>query len=79
MPRKTSVRKVKFTPEEMAFEPLADYSHLKFRRARPHAKLVELDPDVAKFFRNATAVNKALRMFIKAIPAAQNGKRKKSA
>lgn len=79
MPRKTSVRKVKFTPEEMAFEPLADYSHLKFRRARPNAKLVELDPDVAQFFDDATSVNKVLRMFMEAIPSPRSGRRKKSA
>lgn len=51
MPSKFVVHKVKFTPEEMAFEPLPDYSHLKFKRQRP-VNLVEVDPDLAVFSRH---------------------------
>lgn len=79
MPRTFAVTKVKFSPEEMAFEPLPDYSHLKFKR-RGLRNVVELDPDVAAFYKNANAVNNALRKVMEAIPAtAPNEKRKKSA
>jgi len=71
------VRKVKFTPEEMAFEPLADYSHLKFRRRRVR-NLVELDPDLAAFYKSSEAVNNALRKVMEALPVGIS-KRKKSA
>lgn len=75
MPSKLVVRKVKFTPEEMAFEPLPDYSHLKFKRRRP-PNLVELDPDLAVFFRTADAVNNALRKVMEAIPEGSPRRRK---
>jgi hypothetical protein len=71
MPGKSVVRKVKFTPEEMAFEPLPDYSHLKFkRRRRPKhpTNWCELDPEIAAFFKTSTAANNALRMFMEAVP-----------
>ncbi len=77
MPSKVMVRKVKFTPEEMAFEPLADYSHLKFRRRRVR-NLVELDPDLAAFYKSSEAVNNALRKVMEALPVGIS-KRKKSA
>lgn len=77
MPSRFVVRKVKFTPEEMAFEPLADYSHLKFRRRKGVRNLVELDPDIAEFYKSSDAVNNALRKLMEALPAAQ--KRRKSA
>lgn len=77
MPRKIIVHKVKFTPEEMAFEPLADYGHLKFKR-RGVRNMVKLDPDLAAFYKSADAVNKALRKLMEAMPTG-NEKRKKSA
>ena len=77
MPSRFVVHKVKFTPEEMAFEPLPDYSHLKFRRRKP-VNLVELDPDLAAFFKTSTAVNHALRKLIEAVPPTAQ-KRRKSA
>jgi hypothetical protein len=64
------VHKVKFTPEQMAFEPLPDYSHLKFRRRKRAAypNWCELDPEIAAYFKTSTAVNNALRMFMEAVP-----------
>ncbi len=74
------VHPVAGTAEEMAFEMDSDYSHLNFRKVKKFApNLVELDNDVAAFFKNATAVNKALRMFMEAMPGQKNLKRKKSA
>jgi hypothetical protein len=77
MPSKFVVRKVKFTPEEMAFEPLPDYSHLKFKR-RGLRNLVELEPDIAAFYKSSDAVNNALRKVMEALPA-RSVNRKKSA
>jgi hypothetical protein len=70
MPSKIVVHKVKFTPEEMAFEPLPDYSHLKFRRRKRPAlpNWCELDPKIAAYFKTSTAVNNALRMLMEAMP-----------
>ena len=78
MPSKVVVRKVKFTPQEMAFEPLPDYSHLKFKRRKGLRNLVELDPDLAAFYRSSDAVNNALRKVMEALPTATR-KRRKSA
>lgn len=78
MPSKAVVRKVKFSPAEMAFEPLPDYSHLKFKRRKSTPNLVELDPDLAAFYQNATAVNNALRKLMEALPV-DGRRRKKSA
>jgi hypothetical protein len=52
----------------MAFEPLADYSHLKFKRHPGVRNLVELDPDLAAFYRSSNAVNNALRKVMEAMP-----------
>jgi hypothetical protein len=78
MPSRSVVRKVKFTPEEMAFEPLPDYSHLKFKRRKGVRNLVELEPDLAAFYRSSDAVNNALRKVMEALPN-ELRKRKKSA
>jgi hypothetical protein len=78
MPSKVVVRKVKFTPEEMAFEPLPDYSHLKFKRHKGVRNLVELDPDLAAFYKSSDAVNNALRKVMEALPSGAQ-KRRKSA
>lgn len=78
MPSKVTVRKVKFTPEEMAFEPLPDYSHLKWKRRKGVRNLVELDPDLAAFYKNSNAVNNALRKVMEAVPT-HGVKRRKSA
>lgn len=78
MPRKAIVRKARFiSPEEMAFEPLADYSHLNFKR-RSSRNLVELDSDLAAFFKSADAVNNALRKLMEAMPSG-SVKQKRSA
>ncbi len=78
MPSKFVVRKVKFTPQEMAFEPLPDYSHLQFKRRKGVRNLVELDPDIAAFYKNSDAVNNALRKVMEALPCVTQ-KRRKSA
>jgi hypothetical protein len=78
MPARFAVHKVKFTPEEMSFEPLADYSHLKFKRRKSVRKLVELDPDIAAFYKSSDAVNNALRKVMEALPNTTQ-KRRKSA
>lgn len=58
-PMKFIVRKVKFSPEEIAYEPPADVSHLKLRRAVP--AVVVLDPEVAKVFKTSAAVDQKFK------------------
>lgn len=75
-PSKATVRKVKFSPEEMAYDIPEDLSHLKFRRTRS-GRTVVIDADVAKVFRDEAAVNRAMRKLIEAAP--DGPRRKKSA
>jgi hypothetical protein len=75
-PAKHRVRKVKFTPEEMAYDLPKDVSHLPFRRVKPK---IELDHDVAEVFSDSAAVNKALRKLIEAMPAPSRRKRLREA
>jgi hypothetical protein len=75
---------VKFTPEEMAYDPPPQETENwvpvgRGRRAifaKP-AGVVRLDPDVAAVFTDSGSVNKALRLLIEAVPSGT--KRKKSA
>jgi hypothetical protein len=87
-PSKASVRHVKFTSEEMAYDPspeeTADWIPVGrgpeaiFAKPSDHkAKMVKLDPDVAEIFKDSEAVNLALRKLIEAVP--EMTKRKKSA
>ncbi len=80
-------RSAKFTAREMAEDLPAelDFSKLKFIGRGPKAieaasrrKVVPLDPDVARFFDNAEAVNEALRGFIH-LAKQSSRKRKKTA
>ena len=82
---KVKHKPVKFSEEELAYDP-ADTSDRrrwavvgqgpKAIFAKPSG-LVRLDPDVAAVFTDSSAVNKAPRLLIEAVP---NGtKRKKSA
>jgi len=84
---KAKHRSVKFTPEEMAFDPSPeDLKKWKVvGRGReaisgkpPSGKSITLDKDVAEVFPDAKAVNEALRSLIQ---LAQNSikKRKKTA
>jgi hypothetical protein len=70
---KARVRKVKFSPAELAYEMPDDLSHLKYRRAM-EGRTVVIHPDVAKVFPDETAVNNALRKLIEAVPAAKRRK-----
>lgn len=71
-PVKHKIRYVKFSAEEMAYDVPKDVSHLQFRRAKPR---VELDADVATKFKDAAAVNDALRKYLE-LKKVLNGKRK---
>ena len=87
--RKLNVRYVKFTPEEMAYEPPAEIDFSKaftirgyenFRRFREWKRLmVRLDPDVRKAFPTTDAVNDALRTLLKKKSNGKAASRKKSA
>jgi hypothetical protein len=72
-PVKPKVRKVKFTPGEMAYQMPDDLSHLKYRRAT-EGRTVVIHPDLAKVFPDESAVNNALRKLIEAVPAAKRRK-----
>jgi hypothetical protein len=72
---KPTHRRVKFTPEEMAHELPDEIDVAKLRSvgrgaetvrmlAERSKRVVGLDPDVAKVFRNADQVNKTLRKVI---------------
>ena len=87
---KPSVKKVKFRPEEMAYDlpEELDFSKLEHigrgigaieRHARTHAVQVKLEPDVAVVFKDSAAVNKALRAFINAMPDTESKKHRKTA
>ena len=58
--------------DELRTEYSFDYSKSKpnrfAARTRPQGVAVLLDPDVARVFKNASAVNKALRALISAVP-----------
>jgi|SRR6266550_4562619 len=87
---KTSVRYVKFTPEEMAYDPTpeetADWIRipgrglaalkrfLKWKR-----RMARLDPDIRKAFPDDQAVNEVLRRAIQLRRTGSGAKRKKSA
>src|SRR4051812_37179511 len=83
-PTKSTVRLVKFSPEEMAYDPSPEETAkwtpvgrgMKGLFAKPKARLVPLEPDVAKVFKDAAAVNNALRKIIEAMPHALPRKRK---
>lgn len=89
MPKPTHKR-VKFSPEEMAADipPELDFTKLRHvgdgpeivRRLAERSKhVVGLDPDVAKVFPDAEAVNTVLRAIIMSLPRESTRKRKKSA
>ena len=68
--RKPNVKKVKFSPEEMAYDlpDELDFSKLEYggrglEAIERHAagRIVNLAPDVAAAFRSSAEVNKALR------------------
>jgi hypothetical protein len=73
---KAKVRKVKFSPAEMAYEMPDDLSHRNYRRVN-EGRTVVIDADVAKVFADDAAVNNALRKLMEAVP--QPPKRRKSA
>lgn len=87
-PSKTSVRYVKFTPEEMAYEGPEDTSDPErfptIARGRKEWEqflavkrgYVRLDPDLRKVFKDDEAVNKALRKLLEAMPFTSTRKRK---
>ena len=83
-PAKHSVRLVKFSPEEMAYDPdpreTGKWTPVgrgpKAIFAKPKGYVV-LEPDVQQVFRDSASVNHALRKLIEAVP--RNGKQKKSA
>jgi len=86
MPKATH-RRTKFTPEEMAYELPDQIDAAKLRPvgrgaetvrmlAERSKRVVGLDPDVAKVFRNADQVNRTLRKVIEMRNATS---RKKSA
>lgn len=86
MPKpKAKVRHVKFTPEEMAYDPSPeelgkwvfvgrgpDATFLKPSDAR----LARLDPDIAVYFREDRLVNEILRRAMGIMKAAGRAKRK---
>jgi hypothetical protein len=51
---------------------------LKFKRRKGVRNLVELDPDLAAFYKSSDAVNHALRKVMEALPT-RSVRRKKSA
>ena len=83
---RSGVKHVKFTPEEMAFDPSAEETErwplvgrgpaAVFAKPAKSAPLVPLDPDVAAVFQDAPSVNRALCELIEAMPAARTGTRK---
>lgn len=86
---KTSHKRVKFTPEEMAYELPDDINVTKLRHVGKGAaavkRLIErsrrtvgLDADVARVFRDSESVNAALRAIMQVIPLREK-KRRKSA
>jgi hypothetical protein len=86
---KTSHKRVKFTPEEMAYELPDEIDVTKLRHAGKGAEAVKklidrskrtvgLDADVARVFRDSESVNKALRAIIQVVPFREK-KRRKSA
>jgi hypothetical protein len=86
---KASHKRVKFTPEEMAYElpTEIDVNKLRYvgkgvqavrKLAERSKRTVGLDADVARVFRDSESVNKALRAIIATVPARER-KRKKSA
>jgi hypothetical protein len=88
MPKATHKR-VKFTPEEMAYElpeaidvtrlrPIGSGADAVKKLAERSKRVVGLDPDVARVFRDSESVNKALRAIIEVVPV-QEKKRRKSA
>jgi hypothetical protein len=72
-------KKVKFTAEEMAYDP-PDTSDPKRwivigrgpKAAFAKARTVRLQPDIARAFPSSAAVNKALRKLIAQMPAPAN-------
>jgi hypothetical protein len=82
-PAKHSVRYVKFTPEEMAYDPSPEETaHWVpvgrgpkglFAKPKGSRTVVELEKDVAQVFKDSAAVNKALRKLIEAVPT--NGRK----
>jgi uncharacterized protein (DUF4415 family) len=86
-PTKHGVRHVKFSPEEMAYDVPEDTSHFVpigrgsgdfFAKPTKTQMVVRLDADIAKVFKNADAVNRALRKLIEAMPT-QSPRRRKTA
>jgi uncharacterized protein (DUF4415 family) len=84
-PAKVNVRYVKFTPEEMAYDVPDDTSHFVpvgrgpgavFAKPPKKQTVIRLDPDVAKVFKDAGSVNRALRKLLEAIPAPPTRRRK---
>jgi hypothetical protein len=81
-PSKASVRFVKFTPEEMAYDPSPEETAnwtpvgrgLASLFAKPAARTVVLEKDMAKVFKNSASVNKALRKMIATMPAPRKRK-----
>ncbi len=86
-PGKTKVSYVKFTPEEMAYDVPADTSDFVFVGRGPgnvfakprDIRQIVLDADVAKVFKDAEAVNNALRKLMEAMPQSGGRARKRSA
>lgn len=85
-PTPVKVRHVKFTPEEMAYDPPPEETEMwtpvgrgpdaLFAKPPRRGAVVELDADVAKVFKDAAAVNNALRKLIEAVPQAGGRKRR---
>jgi hypothetical protein len=90
-PSKFTVRHVKFTPEEMAYDAPADTSDPKrfptIARGRKEWEqllsfkrgYVRLDPDVRAHFKDDKMINELLRKLIEAMPMANGKRRKRSA
>jgi hypothetical protein len=83
-PVKHSVRYVKFTPEEMAYDPTPEETADWVEVGRgpvaifakpPKSRTIVLAGDVAKVFRNSAEVNNALRMLIEAVPVQRKNRK----
>lgn len=88
MPKATHKR-VKFTPEEMAYDLPVELDVTKLRHVGRGVEAVEqllkrskymvgLDPDVAKVFKDGESVNRTLRAIISALPVAENKRKRKA-
>lgn len=62
-----------FTAEQMRRGVMGKYYRQVAERSR---RVIGLDPDVARVFKNSESVNKVLRAIIATLPPAEKGRRK---